>query len=164
MRDFNQASLDEHLASLAQNLTPEQAEQVKERVQQKVSAGGFDYTPGAIDGAFNLVGAVLNGAVSVPGNLGGVGDRLAGLLGALDPRHLGSGIGNLLGHAPDLGGAIGDVAGHAGDAVGAVVDLAGGAAGAVDALGSVVEVAGSAGELAGIVLEALGDVLGSLDF
>jgi hypothetical protein len=162
MRDFNQASLDEHLANLAQTLTPEQAEQVTEKVRQRASGGWFDLTAASIDGAFELVGAVLNGAVSLPGNPGGVGDRLAELFGALDPLQLG-GIGNLLGSVPDLGGAaagaIGELAGHAGDAAGMVAELAGNADAVTDILGSVLDAAPSAGELAGFILEAIGEVL-----
>jgi hypothetical protein len=188
MRDFNQASLDEHLANLTQNLTPEQAQQVKERVREKASGGWFDMPPAAIDGAFDLVGAVLNGIVALP-NIGNAGGKVGSVLSGLDPRQFGvlrggdllgqagdavSGLagsaGNLLGSVPDLGssalgslaklvGGAGDLAGNAGDAAGAVADLAGNAGAIVDVLGAVLDAAPDAGELAGAILEALGDVL-----
>src|SRR4029079_12523208 len=88
MRDFNQASLDEHLANLTQNLTPEQAQQVKERVREKASGGWFDMPPDAIDGAFDLVGAVLNGIVALP-DIGSAGGKVGSVLSGLDPRQLG---------------------------------------------------------------------------
>jgi len=189
MRDFNQANLDEHLANLTQNLTPEQAQQVKERVREKASGGWFDMPPEAIDGVFDLVGAVLNGIVALP-DIGGAGGKLGSVLSGLDPRQLGGvlrggdllgqagdamsglagGAGNLLGSVPDIGssvlgglaklvGGAGDLAGNAGDAAGAVADLAGNAGAIVDVLGAVLDAAPDAGELAGAILEALGDVL-----
>jgi hypothetical protein len=164
MRDFNQASLDEHLADLTQNLTPEQAQQVKERVREKASGGWFDMPPDAIDGAFDLVGTVLNGIVALP-DIGGAGNKagsaLSGLVG--NAGHLPSGVpdfgGSALSSLAKLVGGAGDLAGNAGDAVGAVADLAGNAGAIVDVLGTVLDAAPDAGELAGAILEALGDVL-----
>jgi hypothetical protein len=164
MRDFNQASLDEHLTNLTQNLTPEQAQQVKERVREKASGGWFDMPPDAIDGAFDLVGAVLNGIVALP-DLGGAGGKFGSALSGLAGN-----AGNLLSSVPDLGssalgglaklvGGAGDLAGNAGDAAGAVAELAGNAGAIVDVLGAVLDAAPDAGELAGAILEALGDVL-----
>jgi len=164
MRDFNQASLDEHLANLTQNLTPEQAQQVKERVREKASGGWFDMPPDAIDGAFDLVSAVLQGIVVLP-DMGGAGNKLGSALSGL-ARNAGS----LLGSLPDLGGSAlsglaklvggaGDLAGNAGDAVGAVTDLASNAGAIVDVLSAVLDAGPDAGELAGAILEALGDVL-----
>jgi len=160
MRDFNQASLDEHLANLTQNLTPEQAQQVKERVREKASGGWFDMPPDAIDGAFDLVGAVFNGIVALP-DIGGAGGKLGSALSGLAGN-----AGNLLSSVPDLGssalgglaklvGGAGDLAGNAGDAAGAVADLAGNAGAIVDVLGAVLDAAPDAGA----ILEALGDVL-----
>lgn len=157
MRDFNQASLDEHLANLTQNLTPEQAQQVKERVREKASGGWFDMPPDAIDGAFDLVGAVLNGIVALP-DLGGAGGKFGSALSGLAGN-----AGNLLSSVPDLGcsalGGLAKLVGGAGDAAGAVAELAGNAGAIVDVLGAVLDAAPDAGELAGAILEALGDVL-----
>jgi hypothetical protein len=177
VREFNQASLDARLAEIAPNLSPEQAAQVKERVRERVSAGGIDTSTDAIDGAFHLIGGLLSGAIPTP-NLGGLGERLTGALAAFDPRQLGSagivgdlpsqaggvlaGLGRALGSMPDLAGSLfgkgAEVAGTAAGAAGSIGDVAGNAAGAIGALGDLVD----AGDLAGIVLEALGDVLGSL--
>jgi len=99
MRDFNQASLDEHLANLTQNLTPEQAQQVKERVREKASGGWFDMPPDAVDGAFDLVSAVLQGIVVLP-DMGGAGNKLGSALSGLAGN-----AGSLLGSLPDLGGS-----------------------------------------------------------
>jgi hypothetical protein len=177
MREFNQASLDARLADIAGNLTPEQAIRVKERVRERIAGSNLDFTPEAIDGAFNLIGAIASRTISLP-NLGAAGERLSSMLGTLDLRHISLPVGDMAGQAgaaltrmagglgrvwgavPDIGAAL---TGHAGDVSGAIGDLAGSAQGAADALGNVVDIAGSAGDLAGIVLGALGDVLGSID-
>jgi hypothetical protein len=173
MRDFTQSTLDAHLAELAQNLTLEQAEQVRERVHQRVSSSNLDLTPAAVNGAFDLLGAIGHGLVALP-DAGGVGERLGGILSALDSRSLGaanltgtagdalaglvSGLSRLMGGATDLGGSamsgIGKLFGGAGD-------LGSGAAGAArDLPGAVPDVGEAAGALAGFVVEALGEVLG----
>jgi hypothetical protein len=178
VREFNQSSLDARLAEIAPNLSPEQAAQVKERVRERVAAGGIDGSPDAIDGAFGLIGGLLSGAIPTP-DLGGLSERLTGALAALDPRQLGgggstrdltsqagdalggvlAGLGRALGSMPDLAGSLfgkgAEIAGTAAGAAGSIGDFAGNAAGA---LGDLVD----AGDLAGIVLDALGDVLGSL--
>jgi hypothetical protein len=161
MRDFNQASLDEHLANLTRNLTPEQAQQVKERVREKATGGWFELPPEAIDGAFDLAGAVLNGIVALP-DLGSAGGKVGSALSELTGN-----AGKLLGSVPDLGGSAlsglarllggaGDLAGNAGDTVS---DLAGSAGAIVDVFSAVLDVAPDAGDLAGAILEALGDAL-----
>jgi hypothetical protein len=187
MRDFSQADLDAHLADLARNLTPEQAQRVKERVRERVAASDLDFAPEAIDGAFRLIGGFVNGVISAP-NLGGLGERLTGALAAFDPRQLGGlsvprgdhrgqaseGLGRIVGGLgrvweamPEIGGALlgkgAELAGAATGAAGSISDTAGIAADALGALGGLVNVGGAAGELAGIVLEELGDVLGSSD-
>jgi hypothetical protein len=177
MRDFTQANLDAHLAELSQTLTPEQAARVKERVHQRVSSSNLDLSPEAVDGAFQLIGAIVPAS-----DLGAVGERLAGIVSALDPRNLPGasadaisglfgGLGRLMGGAADLGGTavggFGKLLGGAGDlgsgAAGAVGDLAGNAPEVIGAIGGLLESAPDAGEaagaLAGFVVEALGEVL-----
>jgi hypothetical protein len=187
LRQFNQANLDTHLADLARNLTPEQAQQVKERVREKISASNFDVSPEAIDGAFSLISALARNQLSLP-SLGAAGDRLGTVLSALDMSKLSGGsalagqageaLGGVLGGLGKviggsgvgadkaLGGLaklIGGVAHTRSGAIGAVGDLVGNAANIADIAGalfkSVPNAGDAAGGLAGAILEALGDVI-----
>ena len=183
MRSFNQAGLDQQLAQLAQNLTPEQALQVKERVREKVSASGWDLSPEAVDGAFNLIGALVSNRLSLPG-LGGAGDKLGAVLSLLDVGKLTSGsglagqagealgglvggIGKAIGDSGNIGsvalGGISKLLGGAGksggDAIGAVGDLVGNAGAVADVVGQVLNAAPDAGDPAGAIIEAIGEVL-----
>jgi hypothetical protein len=187
VRHFSQANLDTHLAELARNLTPEQAQQVKERVRDKISASNVDLSPEVIDGAFNLIGALVSSRFSLPG-LGGAGNKLGAVLSILDASKSSGGTG-LAGHAGEaLGGVLGGIgkvignsggvgnlamgglaklmggAGKGGSgAIGAVGDLVGNASNIADVVGALFASAPDAGEaaggLAGVILEALGDVI-----
>lgn len=189
MRHFNQANLDTHLAELARNLTPEQAQQVKERVRDKISASNVDLSPEVIDGAFSLIGALAHNRFSLPG-FGGAGDKLGTVLSMLDISKLSGGtglagqageaiggvlggIGKAIGNSGDVGnlalGGLAKLIGGAGKggsgAIGAVGDLVGNASNIADVVGALFASAPDAGEaagdLAGVILEALGDVISS---
>ena len=116
MREFNQASLDARLAEIAGNLTPEQAIRVKERVRERIAGSNLDFTPEAIDGAFNLIGAIASRTISLP-NLGAAGERLSSMLGTLDLRHISLPVGDMAGQA---GAALTRMAGGLGRVWGAV--------------------------------------------
>jgi len=183
VRHFNQANLDGHLADLARNLTPEQAQQVKTRVREKISASGWDLSPEAVDGAFNLIGALVSNRLSLPG-LGGAGDKLGAVLSFLDVSKLsgkaglagqaGQAIGGVLGGLGKAVGGTGNVGNLAlgglskllagagktgGDAIGAASDLVGNAGAVADVVGQVFNAAPDAGDLAGLIIEAIGDAL-----
>lgn len=185
MRNFNQVNLDAHLAELAQNLTPAQALQVKERVREKVAASGWDLSPEAVDGAFNLIGALVSNRLSLPG-LGGAGDKLGAVLSVLDVGRLSGGsglagqagemlgglvggIGKAIGDSGNVGSAalgglsklLGGAGKSGGDAIGAVGDLVGNAGTVADVVGQVLSAAPDAGDLAGAIIEAIGEALSS---
>ena len=121
MRDFNQANLDARLSEIAQNLTPDQAAQVKQRVQEKVSAANLDLSPDAVDGAFDLLGS--HSLSDVGGLLGGLGRWLGSV------PEMG---GDLLDKAGDLGSSAGDFAESAGDLAGIIVEALGDVLGSLD--------------------------------
>jgi hypothetical protein len=190
VQDFNQATLDQHLQALSQDLSPEQQEQFTRRVKERALQSDVTLTPDAIDGAAGLLSLAAQDDVDLPGlpengrisgllghltlpdvSLGGVGDLASSVFGTAK-----DGLGGLLGGAINLIGKSGDVVSSAGSAASGAIDLAGSAGSAIgdvaggvagsagDIVGSSGEILGAAGDVAGIILGALGDVLGDLDF
>lgn len=172
--DVDQAHLDariQDLRDLAESLTPEQAERVKERVRDRISASNITLDEASVGGALELLFALPRGAGRLPDLLGGVrgvvggaGRSVGDALSVVNP--FGSSGGNGLGVVAEQAGAIlgqlGDLLGRVGG-VGGAVSTAGQALGQAGELaGAAGEVAGAAGEVATVILEAIGEVLGGL--
>ena len=64
MQQFNQEALDAHLAELSRNLTPEQTEQLQQKVNQRIQTSGSTYSAESVEGAFALIDTLARAGTS----------------------------------------------------------------------------------------------------